>query len=76
MLIGLRASEKTLYEQMKGRMEKAPSFEEFKKWLKHPSVMGIPSLIEECDFIIDTDKIPLPQVEERVDEIVRRYFVG
>ena len=74
LLIGFRASEETLYERIRKR-EEAPSFEEFKRWLEHPSEMEIPSLVEECDFVIDTDSISLPEIEERVDEIVRRRFM-
>jgi hypothetical protein len=76
LLIGLKTNKKAIYEYVKRRIEKMPSFEEFKKWLKHPSVIEIPSLIKKCDFIIDTNKMTLPKVEERVDEIVRRYFLG
>lgn len=75
-LIGLRASEKTLYEGLRRSMDKAPSFKEFRKLLKHPSMEDITSLIEKCDLIIPTDNVPLPKVEEKVDEIVRRQLLG
>ena len=74
LLIGLKAREETLYERLKKRI-KVPSYERFKDtWLKHPSEMEIPSLIEECDFIIDTNDMPLHEVEEKIDKIVKRYF--
>ena len=74
LLIGLKAEEKTLYERSKKKIG-APSYEQFKDtWLKHPSELEIPPLIEKCDFIIDTNNMPLHEVEAKVDKMIKRYY--
>lgn len=73
LTIGLKSSEETLYKHMKERKTDL-SFEEFKKWLEHSSEIEIPLLIEECDFILDRDKLPLHIVEEEVIKKVKSSF--
>jgi dephospho-CoA kinase len=74
LLIGLRGSEETLHERGKETLD-APSFEEFQRFLKHPSFNEIPSLVKRCDFIMDVDQTPIPMIEEKIERIVKKYFI-
>jgi dephospho-CoA kinase len=72
--IGLKARERILFERLK-REDFTLTYEEFKRWLKHPSEVETPSLIDKCDFVIDTDEFSIRKLEEKVDQIVRSHFV-
>ncbi len=74
LLIGLLASKKTLYDREKNKTHL--SFQEFKKSLRYPTIREIPSLIKRCDFVINTNNITISTVEERVDEIIKKHFLG
>lgn len=74
LLIGLLASKKTLYDREKNKTHL--SFQEFKKSLRYPTIREIPSLIKRCDFVINTNNITISTVEERVDEIIKKQFLG